>query len=86
MFHSTVISEPAALTTGVLGGLIAYALLAGSGAGHEAQIWGAILTSVAVNFFVGVPINAAMLDILSLLLIRPLSAYVGAHVVSSILS
>lgn len=86
MFHSAVVSEPAALTTGVIGGLLAFVLLGMGGAGHEAQLWGATLSSVVINVVVGAPINAVMLDVLSLLLIRPASAYIGVKVISSVLS
>lgn len=86
MFHSIVVSEPVALTTGVAMGIVGYVLAGLFGCNHDLQVSWAVLTSVLTNIGTGAPINAIALDALSLIIVRPASGYLMAKVVASLLT
>jgi hypothetical protein len=63
-FHSTPVSEPAAIGLGVVTGLLAYACAAGVGADHEVRLWAGYVAAALANLVVGAKINIVMFDIL----------------------
>lgn len=85
-FHSTPISEPAAIGLGVLTGLVAYACAAGVTADHEVRLWAGYVAAALVNLVVGAKINIVMFDILALIVVRPLSALVAAKVLGALVA
>lgn len=84
--HSLPVSEPPALIIGLLAGLLGYAMALAAGADQAMQMWVAIMCSVVANLAIGAPINLVALDILGFLIVRPLSPWVGAKLLSALLS
>ena len=83
-FHSTPVSEPSAIGFGVIAGLLAYACAGAVTLDHEVRLWAGYVTAVLVNLIIGGKINLVMLDILALILVRPLSAFAAAKVLGAL--
>ncbi len=86
MFHSIIISEPAAIFSGILMGVIIFMVLGAMGLGHDARVWGAMIGATLVNIGVGATVNTIVVDVLALLIMRPVSALVGARLLGLLLS
>jgi hypothetical protein len=73
MFHSALVSEPAAWLVGLLFGWAGSCCAQIAGAPPEACVAVGSLAAVVSSLCIGTPINAAMLDVLSLIVLRPLT-------------
>ncbi len=77
MFHSTPISEPLAHLLGLIMGLLGYGLTGLLTHDHGTRLLVGGLASVLTNLAIGAKVNIAMLDVLGVIVARPLSAYAG---------
>jgi hypothetical protein len=83
--HSTIISEPVAIGVGLVTGLLSYAVSAVFTVDHQARVWAGMVAAVIVNLLIGAKINLIMLDILGLILVRPISAIASAKLLNDLL-
>ena len=86
MAHSSFVSEPAALLSGLLAGFAGYALAHLAGADPALEMSVATACSVLANVAVGAPINLVALDFLTLLVARPLSPILGAKILQALIA
>jgi hypothetical protein len=82
MFHSTPISEPVAQICGLIVGLLSYAICGTFTTDHHTRVLVGQVSSVLTNLVIGAKINVFTLDLLALLVVRPLSAVAGAGLLS----
>ena len=75
MFHSALVSEPLAWAGGVLIGCAGAGIAHLAGLSPAACVGAGSATAVVASLVLGVPINAATFDVLSLLVLRPLTGY-----------
>ena len=80
--HSTPVSEPVAHFLGLISGLVGFGLAATVTNNHDYRMLVGGTMSVATNLLIGAKINFLMLDILALLLIRPISAWAGVKLLA----
>ena len=80
-FHSVVIAEPVANLAGLIGGLASYQIFHLVGAAQSTEVAAAVATAALVNVALGAKINLFMLDLLSLVVVRPISALSCAAIV-----
>lgn len=73
MFHTAPLSEAAAWLLGLAFGLCGAGMAHFVGASPDACVGVGSGTALLASLVVGTPINIAMLDILSLIVLRPLS-------------
>ncbi len=76
--HSTPFSEVAAHVCGLVAGLAAYAASSAFTHDHKIRIRVGIIASVITNAIIGGHINILMRDFVGLILVRPVSAFLGA--------
>ena len=84
--HSIPIAEPVAQTLAFTTGLIAYGIASLVTHDHNTRLWAALLCSILTNVLIGAKINVFCLDLLSLVVVRPLSAGAGAAALAAILN
>lgn len=84
-FHSTVISEPLAQAGGLVAGLTGYAVTGFVTQDHNAKLFAGCISAGIFNLLIGAPINFALMDVLALVVARPLSAVVSAKLTAVVL-
>jgi hypothetical protein len=85
-FHSTIVSEPVAHLSGLLVGLVTYALVHAVGASSDVSFMFGGTASVFVNLILGAKINIFLLDFMALLVVRPISAILAVKFLAAVLS
>jgi len=86
MFHSTIISEPLAHLIGLCVGLLTFAISTFVTPDRQAQLWAATVASVLCNLAVGAKVNTLTLDILALIIMRPLSALASGPLLAALVN
>lgn len=86
MFHSTPVSESLAWSISFITAFLIYALATLCGADVGTRSTASIIGAVIACSLIGLPINLLAVDILALLIVRPLSCVLLAHVLAAILS
>jgi hypothetical protein len=76
--HSSPFAEVAAHVCGLAAGIAAYAASGIVTHDHKIRIRVGIVASVMVNAIIGGKINLVMRDFVSLIVVRPISAFLGA--------
>jgi hypothetical protein len=84
--HSLPLSEPVAQLLGFAAGLLSYAVAGFATHDHNTRLWAALLASMLTNVVIGAKINLALLDLLSAVIVRPISAGVGAAALALLLN
>jgi hypothetical protein len=81
-FHSMIISEPIAQICGLISGLVTYGAMGLLTTDHDVRLWSGMVVSVLFNLAIGAKINLFLLDLLALIVVRPLSAAAGARLLA----
>ena len=84
MFHTAIASEPAAWLSGLFIGWVAAFCAQVLGASPQACIGCGSGAALLASLVVGTPINVAMLDVLSILVLRPLTGWGLWHATGAI--
>lgn len=82
--HSTPFSEIAAHVCGFVVGITAFAASGAFTHDHKLRLRIGVVASVLTNALIGGHINVLMRDFVGLILIRPISAYLGAKLLEHV--
>jgi hypothetical protein len=75
--HSVIISEPLALLAGLTCGVVGFAAAGVITPDYNIRMWVGGSMSVIASVIVGAKINVLLIDLLALIVARPLSAVAG---------